>query len=145
MVNNVTGRFEIKSSRTLSLGFNDYTLTENAQTTITVGAGYKVKGFKNEFKFLGLKIKLKNEMNFGCDFSWADNAVVNHKLGPGLNIYTQGMIKWNIAPKIDYMVNNNLNISLYFNHNRSYPKISNSFVMTNTSFGLRLRFSLSQN
>ncbi|MBP7477015.1 MAG: cell surface protein SprA, partial [Chitinophagales bacterium] len=145
MVNNVTGRFEIKSSRTLSLGFNDYTMTENAQTTITVGAGYKVKGFKNEFKFLGLKIKLKNEMNFGCDFSWADNAVVNHKLGPGLNIYTQGMIKWNIAPKIDYMVNNNLNISLYFNHNRSYPKISNSFVMTNTSFGLRLRFSLSQN
>jgi cell surface protein SprA len=128
----------------MTLNFSDYTLVENAQTNITVGAGYKIKGFKAPIKILGFKLNLKNEINVNCDFTWSDNAIVNHRLGQSLHIFTQGSKKWSISPKVDYMVNQNLNLSLFFTHTATTPRVSTSFPMTQTNFGLRLKFNIGQ-
>jgi cell surface protein SprA len=144
LANSMTGRFEIKSSRILTLNFSDYTMVENDQTSITVGGGYKMKGFKTPIKIFGFKLDLKNEMNFTCDFSWTDNFIVNHKLGQNLHIPTQGATKWTISPKVDYMVNQNLNISFFLTHTNTQPRISTNFPMTQTNFGLRLKFNIAQ-
>jgi cell surface protein SprA len=140
----ISGRFEVKSSRNLSLSFTDYTLTENANTTLTFGGGYKIKGFKKPIKLGKTKIDLKNDINLTLDISWSDNSVVIHRIGQGLHNFSQGSIRWNVSPKIDYMVNDKFNISIFFNHNRTYPKISTSFPTILTNYGIRLRFTLAQ-
>ena len=140
----ISARFEIKSSRNLSLSFTDYTMTENDNTTLTIGGGYKIKGIKKPIKLFGAKINLKNDININVDISWSDNSVVIHRIGQGLHNFSQGAIRWNISPKIDYMVNDKFNISIFFNHNRNYPKISTSFPTILTNYGIRMRFTLAQ-
>jgi cell surface protein SprA len=43
----------------------------------------------------------------------------------------------------DYVINQRLNVRIFFDKNLMRPKISNSFPSSNTSGGISLRFTLS--
>jgi cell surface protein SprA len=141
--NNVTAKFDYKTSRTLTMNFADYQLIELSSKQVTVGAGYKIKGLKLPIKIKGKRVRLDNDLNFRFDFSYRDNVTVNHRIDESQPQVTQGSTTITIQPSIDYIVSKRLNIRLFFDQTRTIPKISSGYPITNTRGGLTLRFSLS--
>ena len=144
--NQLETRFEYKKSRTLSLSLIDYQLAENRSTEMTFGLNWRQKGvplIKN-IKFGKKEMKLDNDVTIRLDFSLRDDATANSKLDQGTSFGTAGQKVIRIAPSIDYVLNNRVSMKLYFEQNRSIPKISNAFPITNTRGGLQIRVSLAQ-
>ncbi len=140
--NQLTTRFEFRKSRQLSLSLIDYQLAENRSTEVTFGFNWRKKGFPL-IKKIG-KMKLDNDVTFRLDFSLRDDATANSKLDQGTSFGTAGQKVVRLAPSIDYILNNRVSLKLYFEQNRSIPKISNAFPVTNTRAGLQVRISLAQ-
>lgn len=140
--NQLTTRFEFRKSRQLSLSLIDYQLAENRSTEVTFGFNWRKKGFPL-IKKIG-KMKLDNDVTFRFDFSLRDDATANSKLDQGTAFGTAGQKVVRLAPSIDYILNNRVSLKLYFEQNRSIPKISNAFPVTNTRAGLQVRVSLAQ-
>jgi len=141
-VNQLTARFEYKKSRMLSLSLIDYQLAENRSTEMTIGINWRQKGVPLIKKLFNMK--LDNDVTFRFDFSMRDDATANSKLDQGTSFGTAGQKVIRIAPSIDYIVNNRVSLKLYFEQNRTIPKISNAFPITNTRGGLQVRISLAQ-
>lgn len=148
-VNQLSTRFEYKKSRTLSLSLIDYQLSENRSTEYTVGLGWRKRGFPLPFriKLPGSKErsnKLDNDVNFRLDVSWRDDATSNSRLDLNSALPTSGQKVITISPSIDYVLNNRVNIKLFFDQRRVEPKISTSAPITTTRGGLQIRVSLAQ-
>ncbi len=140
--NQLTARFEYKKSRTLSLSLVDYQLAENRSTEMTIGINWRKKGVPLIPKLFNWK--LDNDVTFRFDFSLRDDATANSKLDQGTSFGTAGQKVIRIAPSIDYILNQRVSLKLYFEQNRTIPKISNAFPITNTRGGLQVRISLAQ-
>jgi cell surface protein SprA len=144
--NQLSTRFEYKKSRTLSLSLVDYQLAENHSTEFTVGADWRRRGvpiFKN------LKIgkngkKLDNDITFRFDYSLRDDATANTKLDQNTSFGTAGQKVIRLAPSIDYVVNNRVNLKFYFEQNKVIPKIATTAPITTTRAGVQIRISLAQ-
>ncbi len=144
--NQLTTMFEFKKSRQLSLSLIDYQLAETRSTEVTFGFNWRKKGvpiIKN-IKIGKKGMKLDNDVTFKMDFSLRDDATANSKLDQGTAFGTSGQRVIRIAPSIDYVLNSRVSLKLYFEQNRSIPKISNAFPITNTRGGLQVRVSLAQ-
>jgi len=144
--NQISTRFEWRKSRQLSLSLIDYQLAENRSTEYTFGFNWRKKGLPF---FQNLKIgkngtKLDNDVTIRMDFSLRDDATANSKLDQGTAFGTGGQKVIRLAPSIDYVLNNRVNLKLYFEQNRNIPKISSSFPITNTRGGVQVRISLAQ-
>lgn len=142
--NNITAKFDYKTSRTMTMNFADFQLVEMKSKQVTFGAGYRVKGLKLPIRIQGKKIRLDNDLNFRFDFSYRDNVMVNHRIDETQPQITQGAVTYTIQPSIDYVISKQLNVRLFFDQTKTIPKISNSFPTTNTRAGLTLRFTLAQ-
>ncbi|HWI91912.1 MAG TPA: cell surface protein SprA [Flavisolibacter sp.] len=144
--NQLSTRFEYKKSRTLSLSLIDYQLAETHSTEYTIGADWRRKGvplFKN------LKIgkngkKLDNDITFRFDYSFRDDATANTKLDQNTAFGTSGQKVIRLAPSIDYVVNNRVQLKFYYEQNKIIPKIATSAPITTTRAGVQVRVSLAQ-
>ena len=144
--NQLQTRFEYRKSRQLSLSLIDYQLAENRSTEMTFGVNWRKKGvpiIKN-LRIGKNGMKLDNDVTMRLDFSLRDDATANSKLDQGTAFGTGGQRVIRIAPSIDYVLNNKINVKLYFEQNRNIPKISSAFPITNTRAGLQVRVSLAQ-
>lgn len=143
--NSLNARLEFRKSRSLSLSLIDYQLTELRSTEIIIGGGYRMRGFPLPFRVGkdGGK-KLENDMNFRLDLSYRDDRTVNNRLDADLVIPTSGQKVIGIAPSIDYVVNNRLNLRFFYDRRQTIPVISTAYPITNTRGGLTLRFMLAQ-
>lgn len=142
--NQLSTRFEYSKRRQLSLSLIDYQLAEMRSTEITFGLNWRQKGVPLIKRLPFMKGKLDNDVTMRMDFSLRDDATANSKLDQRTSFGTAGQKVIRIAPSIDYVVNNKISIKLYFEQNRSIPKISNAFPITNTRAGVQVRISLTQ-
>ncbi len=140
--NGLTTKFDYRKTRNLSMGLVDYQLSESRTTEVTVGLGYRLKGLTLPIKIKGKTRKLPNEINFRFDMSFRDNVTVNQRLDQEISEPTRGMKTIRVSPTIDYVINNRMNIRIFFDRNRSIPATSASFPITNTKAGITLRFAL---
>lgn len=143
--NSLNARLEFKRSRTLSLSLIDYQLSEMRSSEIVIGAGYRVRGFPMPFR-IGKDggTRLENDLNFRLDMSFRDDKTVNNRLDADIVIPTSGQKVIGIAPSIDYVINNRLNIKFFYDRRQTIPVISTAYPITNTRGGLTLRFMLAQ-
>lgn len=145
--NQVTARFEYKKSRTLSLSLVDFQLSEARSTEFVIGAGWRKRGFPLPLKVPFSKKdtkKLENDINFRLDFSLRDDVTSNSRLDQDAALPTAGQRVIGINPSIDYVLNNRINVKLYFDQRRVEPKISTSAPITTTRAGVQIRVSLAQ-
>lgn len=144
--NQISTRFQYSKRRQLSLSLIDYQLAENQSTEVTFGFNWRRKGLPglSQIKFGKKEFQLDNDVTIRCDFSLRDDATANSKLDQRTSFGTGGQKVIRIAPSIDYVLNNRVSMKLYFEQNRSIPKISNAFPITNTRGGLQVRISLTQ-
>lgn len=140
--NGLTARFNYRNTRTLSMNFTDYQMIENKAETYTVGLAYRIKGLKLPIKFKKEPVVLYNELNMRFDFSLRDNAIINHRLQEGYSVPSSGSKNISINPSIDYVINKQFNIRLFFEYNKSIPRALTSYPSTNMRGGVTLRFSL---
>lgn len=141
----LTAKAEYKLSRNIGLSLIDYQLIESRTKDLTIGMGYKAKNVRLPFiKFKNKPVILKNDLNFKFDFSIRDNMTINRKLDQDFAEPTKGTFTYRIAPSIDYMVNQSLNVRLFFDKSFNKPKTSASAPISNTRAGLTIRFTLGQ-
>ncbi|WP_332736554.1 T9SS outer membrane translocon Sov/SprA [Flavihumibacter sp.] len=147
--NQLTARFEYKKSRQLSLSLVDFQLSEARSEEFTIGVGWRKRGLNLPFKVKlpGMKEsskELSNDLNLRLDLSLRDDATANSRLDQEAALPTAGQKVITISPSIDYVLNNRINLRLFFDQRRTEPKVSTSAPITTTRAGLQIRVSLAQ-
>jgi cell surface protein SprA len=124
----------------------DYQLAENRSTEYSIGIDWRKRGvpFLRNIKIGKSGKGLDNDVTMRFDFSLRDDATANTKLDQNTAFGTAGQKVIRLAPSIDYVMNNRVNIKLYFEQNRSIPKIATTAPITTTRAGVQIRVSLSQ-
>ena len=120
--NNISGRFEYRKSRLLGMSFQDYQLSESRSDEFTVGAGYRIAGLGFPIKIGKRKITLDNELAFNFDFSYRNNLTTLYRLDQDVYEPTSGTRTIQLAPTIDYTINEKLRLSLFYEWNAKHSR-----------------------
>ncbi len=141
--NSVLVNFEYKKDRNLSLGLTSKTVTEVGGSEIVVGTGYRLKDLS-----LGKKLQIKgkpikSDLNLKVDLSFRKNETVIRRIVEEVSQSTGGTNIISIKVSADYVINERINIRMFYDRIINKPVISNSFPTTNTNAGVSLRLTLS--
>ena len=98
---------------------------------------------KLPFKNQGRTIILKNDVTFRMNMTISDNKTIQRKIDQ-LNSITNGNVNFQLRPNISYVVNQKLNVQMYYEQTINNPLVSNSYRRSTTRFGFQVRFSLAQ-
>lgn len=141
--NQLQAKMGYSKSRQLSLSLIDYQMSETRSTEFTLGLGWRKRGLGLPFKIKGSS-RLNNDLNLRLDFSLRDDATANSYLDQNAALPVGGQRVIDIAPTIDYVINNRVNIQFYFDRRSVEPKISSSPPITTVRGGLKIRISLAE-
>jgi cell surface protein SprA len=142
--NNISLKIAYRKSRTLSLSLVDYQVTEMRSSEIDIGGGFRIRNVTIPGLVGKNGKKISNDLNFMIDLGFRNDITVNNQLDANLAIPTSGQKVIRIAPSIDYVVNNRLNLHFFYDKQQTIPAISTSYPISNTQAGVTLRFILAQ-
>jgi cell surface protein SprA len=145
MRNSFSLRSEIKRDRTLTLNFNNSTLTDIAGTEYIVGVGYVFKDVKFNTRFTGKKTTLKGDINLRADVSLRDNLTQIRYIDEDNDQISGGQRLFSIKFTADYTLSSNLTASFYYNHQTSKFAISTTFPRQAINGGINLVYNLGGN
>jgi cell surface protein SprA len=156
-VNLMTGKLGYSRSRMLSLSLIDFQLSETHSSEFSIALGYRKRNVGLPF---GWKVpgngktppngppgsinsqKGSNDLNLNLQVSIRDDAMSSTYLDQGASLPTGGQRVIRIEPSIDYVLNNRINLKLYFDQTRTTPKISTTPPIVTTKGGLQIRIAL---
>lgn len=139
---NITTRLEYKKERNLSLNMSNAQITETLNNDFTFDFGFTKSDFKLPFKIRGRVVGLENDVTFRMAMTLRDATTVQRKL-EGENRVTNGNTSFQFRPAMTYKLNDQLDLTAYFDRSINEPKVS-AFKTATTAFGFQLRFSLAQ-
>lgn len=145
MKNSFSFRSEIKRDRTLTMNFNNSTLTDIAGTEYIVGLGYVFKNVKMNTRFTGKKVTLKGDINLRADVSLRDNLTQIRYIDEDNDQISGGQRLFSIKFTADYTLSSNLTASFYYNHQTSKFAISTTFPRQAINGGINLVYNLGGN
>lgn len=137
--NSFSMKLTYNKSRTLSLSLIDYQVSETQSSEIVVGFGYRLKGMNLPFVIFGID-RLENDINFKIDVGYRNDLTVNSYMATQTITATRGQRVISINPRIDYIINDALQIQLFFDRKQSIPYVQQTFPLTSTRAGLTLRY-----
>jgi len=170
--NEMTFKADYKNSRTLSMSFIDYQLSESKSTGYTAGFGYRIKNVNIPFltgkkNVNGKSSKKKknskkkkaatpptkppaggagstaNDLTFKFDFEVRDDITIAHILdSPNEAQPTRGARTISLNPQVEYALNKRLKLRLFADYRKTVPKTSQSFPITTLNTGVTVQFSL---
>ncbi|MFN0215682.1 MAG: cell surface protein SprA [Saprospiraceae bacterium] len=169
--NEMTFKADMKRTRTLSMSFIDYQLSETKSSGYTIGFGYRIKDVNIPFltgkKSLNGKSKKKskskkkkpatpptpppgggssssaNDLTFKFDFEVRDDITIAHILdSPNEAQPTRGARTISINPQVEYALNKRLKLRLFADYRKTVPKTSQSFPITTLNTGVTVQFTL---
>ena len=129
--------------RNLGLNFSNSQVTEQKTSDFTLTFQYTKAGVKVPFKIQGGQKILKNDLQMRLDTKVANTIQVQRKIGQDATV-TNGNLNLQIRPTLNYVINQNLNLTIYFERTINDPQVTTAFRRTSTAFGGQLRFNLSQ-
>ncbi len=139
---NITTRLEYKKERNLSLNMSNAQVTETLNNDFTFDFGFTKADFKLPFKIKGRVVGLENDVTFRMAMTLRDATTIQRKL-EGENKVTNGNTSFQFRPALTYKLNDQLDLTAYFDRSVNEPKVS-AFKTATTAFGFQLRFSLAQ-
>jgi cell surface protein SprA len=146
--NAMSFRGEIKKDRTLSLNFNNYTLSEVRGTEYVFGLGYRLKNVKIRTRLAGRKKTMKGNLNMKADISFRQNIAVIRTMDivdneiVGANQITGGQDVFSLKLSADYNLNKNLIATFYYDQSASRYAISTSFPRQSINTGISINYIL---
>ncbi|WP_407426629.1 cell surface protein SprA [Arcticibacter sp.] len=139
--NNVSANFEYRKTRGLSLSLVNSQLAQQQDDGIIFGFGYRSADFRFPFGLLSSR-KTKNDVNFKLDFAVNDRKTVIYRADiEGAEVYS-GAKNVALRPSIDYLLNQRLNIRLFYDGSLSKPYTSQAFNTSFSNFGINMRFTV---
>jgi cell surface protein SprA len=142
MRNSFSFKGEIRKDRTLTMNFDNSTLTDIKGTEFIFGIGYRLKDVVMNTRFAGKKQKLKGDINMRMDVSIRDNLTLIRSVDVENNQISGGQKLLSIKFAADYKLNRNLTTSFYYNHNTSKYAISTTFPRQSINAGFNLIYNL---
>ncbi|NJN26053.1 MAG: cell surface protein SprA [Cyclobacteriaceae bacterium] len=139
----ITASIDYKMERNLGLNMSNSQITEMNSNDIAVAFGFTKANLKLPFRTQGTVITLKNDLTFKFNFTLRDTKTIQRKIDE-VNTVTAGNINFQLRPQLGYVLNERLNLNLYFERNINTPRITSSYKRSTTQFGIQLRFSLAQ-
>jgi cell surface protein SprA len=139
----LTANFQYKTKRDLALNVSNAQITEMNSKDASFELGFTKNNMKLPFKSQGRTVVLKNDVTFRMNVTVSDTKTIQRKIAE-LATITNGNINFQLRPNVSYVVNQKLNIQLYFERTINEPQVSNSFRRATTRFGAQVRFSLAQ-
>ena len=140
---NLNARIEYRIERNLNLNLSNSQISELKNADISFDFSFSKSKLKLPFKFRGETIILDNDLQFRMNLILRDTKTIQRKIG-GENILTNGNYNFQLRPNINYSVNKKLNVIIYYENTVNKPSVANSFPRYSSSFGAKLRLSLSQ-
>lgn len=134
---------EYNNERNLGLNFSNAQVTEQRSRDFGFDLGYTKSGVKIPFKIQGRQSVLKNDLQLRVNTRIVDTRQIQRKIEEGSTI-TNGNLNIQIRPTVGYVINENLNITIYFDRTINDPKVTTAFRRSSTAFGGQLRFNLAQ-
>ncbi|MEQ9297262.1 MAG: cell surface protein SprA, partial [Cyclobacteriaceae bacterium] len=141
--NRLTAKIDYKRERNLSLNLSNAQVTELRSSDISFDIGFTKDKFKLPFKVQGRTVTLENDIQFRMSFTIRDTKTIQRKIEE-TNAITNGNLNFQLRPTVSYVINQKLNLTMYFERNINEPRLTNSYRRTSSAFGAQLRFSLSQ-
>lgn len=145
MKNSFSLKGEIKRDRTLTMNFNNSTLTDIKGTEYIFGFGYVFKDVKVKTSFTGKKQTLKGDINVRADISLRDNLTLIRSVDIDNDQISGGQKLFSIKLAADYRLNSNLTASFYYNHQTSRYAISTTFPRQSINAGFNFIYNLGGN
>ena len=136
---NFSSRLEFKRDRNLSLNLSNAQVTETKNNEISFDLGYTKDKLKLPWRNRGRVITIENDVTFRMNMSIRDAKTVQRTL-EGENTVTNGNINFQMRPTVAYKVNNQLDITMYFERTVTDPRVG-SFRRTTTAFGFQTRLN----
>jgi cell surface protein SprA len=133
---------EIRRDRSLTLNFNNNTLTDIKGTEYVVGFGYKIKDVKFVTRFTGKKETLKGDINLRADISLRDNLTLIRSVDEQNSQITGGEKLFGFKFIADYNLSSNLTASFYYNHQTFQYAVSTTFPRQSINAGINLIYNL---
>ncbi len=141
--NNLTTRFELKKSRTLSLSFANSRLTEAKNDEIVLGVGYRFDKLPLTIRTGGNQKELEGDLTLNTDFSIRNDITILRDLeGDTPDQPSTGKNIWSIKFSADYALSSRFNFRAFYDWVINNPLISRSFPTRNTNVGFSIRFTL---
>jgi len=139
----LSANFQYKTKRDLALNISNAQITELNNKDVSFELGYTKNNMKLPFKNQGRTIVLKNDVTFRLNMTIGNTKTIQRKIDER-NMVTAGNINFQLRPNISYVVNQKLNIQLYFERTINEPLITSTPRRATTRFGTQIRFSLAQ-
>ena len=145
MRNSFSLRGEVKRDRTLTMNFNNSTLTDIRGTEYIFGMGYVFKDVKFNTRFTGKKQTLKGDVNLRADVSLRDNLTQIRSVDEDNDQISGGQKLFSIKFTADYRLSSSLTASFYYNHQTSKYAISTTFPRQAINAGFNIIYNLGGN
>jgi cell surface protein SprA len=142
MKNSFSFKGEVRKDRTLTLNFNNNTLTDIKGTEYIFGVGYRLKNVTFNTRFTGKSQKLKGDINMRADISLRDNLTMIRSIDIENNQISGGQKLLSIKFAADYKLSRNITTSFYYNHTMSKYAISTTFPRQAINTGFNLIYNL---
>jgi cell surface protein SprA len=141
--NKMTARFEYKTKRDLSMNISNAQVTELNNRDWSFELGYTKNNMKLPFRDQGRVLTLKNDVTFKVNVSVNNSLTIQRKI-EDTNTITNGNLNLQIRPNVSYVINQKLNLQIYYDRNVNQPHVSNSYPRTTTRFGAKIMYNLAQ-
>lgn len=144
--NNLSFDFAVNKLRSLALNIASNQLIESRNDEIVIGAGYRFEDFKLFLKTSNDKKKrtVNNDLRVNADFSIRDVVSIIRRIDEENIQPSSGNKVTALKLTANYNVNNNLEVTVFYDKQITSPVVSTSFRTSNSNFGVTFRFSLTQ-
>ncbi|WNW01027.1 cell surface protein SprA [Tenacibaculum sp. HL-MS23] len=142
MKNSFSFKGEIRRDRSLTLNFNNNTLTDIRGTEYVVGFGYKIRDVKFVTRFTGKKETLKGDINLRADVSLRDNLTLIRSVDEENSQITGGEKLFGLKFIADYNLSSSLTASFYYNHQTFQYAVSTTFPRQSINAGINIIYNL---
>jgi cell surface protein SprA len=140
--NSLITKVEIKKSRVLALSLANNQLTETTSNEYVIGTGYRIQDVKFNFFSGGRGKKMTSDLDLKLDLNIRNNKTVIRKVIEDQQQITMGQQIISIKFSADYVMNQRLNLKLFYDRVVTNPFISTTFPGAITNAGFSLRFTL---
>ncbi|MXV37509.1 cell surface protein SprA [Flavobacteriaceae bacterium Ap0902] len=140
--NSLQLRAQYNKDRIVSLSMSNYTLTEDYGDEYIVGLGYILKGMKLNMRYMGKKKTLEGDVNFRLDFALRDNQTTIRRILEDESQIMGGQNIFSLKFNAEWLLSQNLNLSLFYDQMITKYKISTAFPLSTTRAGIRATFKL---
>ncbi|MDH8702635.1 cell surface protein SprA [Dysgonomonadaceae bacterium PH5-43] len=144
--NNMSVKFEYKTTRNVNLNVSSYQIVESSTSEIGGDVGYRIENFNRVIKLRSTGGRnFNNELRASLGLSYRKSQSLIRKIHDNYTQPQSGDSQFILKLTADYSMSRLVTMQAYFDQQISKPLISSTaYPMTKTAFGITVKISLSR-